>query len=529
MHINPATKTRIEPLEKERPLPDRPLSFLVICVDQMQGACLGIHGHPDVQTPNLDALARSGTSFRRAYCANSVCMPSRASMITGLTPRQHGVITNGTNLPGEVPTLGAALMGAGYRTHAAGKLHLQSWSPACYVPEGEEPGWSWEDGDRWNRGTIERLPLPYYGYQSVDMCGGHVDYCFGDYRRWLKAEHGGVFEQYAAPPGERVAPDCWPIDVPPELHYNTWIADRSREFITSLDNAQPFFLWCSFPDPHHPFSACAEYKARFDPSSLTLPSTWNVEEDAAPTLTERRNSYRMAQFDETGLRQILAETYGMIAHVDECVGRVIEALDQSGRADDTVIVFTADHGEYLGAHHLVGKNLWHLEELVRVPYIWHIPGQKAQGVRDDIVSHLDLVPTILELAGLSPQALCRRPYGGYRHGGISEPPAMPGRSLGPTLRKDAPLDPKPALIEFDSDNEPGHMIRMRTVIDGDWKLIYYGTPGEAALFNLADDPEERVNRFHDPSCIEVRATLMETMIRTLIRTDRLEPPPVGPS
>ncbi|MFW5753019.1 MAG: sulfatase-like hydrolase/transferase [Planctomycetota bacterium] len=145
----------------------RSLNICVICVDQMQSACLSVHGHPDVATPHLDALVRSGTSFRRAYCANSVCMPARASLLTGLTPRQHGVVTNGTNLPQEIPTLAGALADAGWRTHAAGKLHLQAWAPGCYVPAGAEPHWSWEDQQRWNDGRIAQVLTPYYGFQTV--------------------------------------------------------------------------------------------------------------------------------------------------------------------------------------------------------------------------------------------------------------------------------------------------------------------------------------------------------------------------
>ncbi len=504
-------------------------NICVICVDQMQSFCLGVHDHPDVRTPNLDALARSGTSFRRAYCANSVCMPARASMITGLTPRQHGVVTNGTNLSEDVPTVGAALAAAGWRTHAAGKLHLNAWAPGCYVAEGAEARWSWEDKERWNHGEIEELPLPYFGFQSVDLCGGHVDYCFGDYRRWLEREHPGVWDGYQPPPGEHVAPECWPITVPDALHYNTWITERSAAFIDDVAPGQPFFLWCSFPDPHHPFAACPEYRALFDASTLTLPPGWHEESDLLPLLAARRAHYRFSRFDEDGLRAVLAETYGMIAHIDACVGRLMQALERSGRAEDTVVVFVADHGEQLGAHHLLGKHAWHYEQLVRVPFLWRVPGGVAGQLRDEVVSQLDLVPTLLELAGMGPEALERRPYGGFRHGGISTPPGLPGRSLAPALRAGASLEPRPALIEFDDDNAHQTMVRMRTLIDGDWKLTYYGMEGAGILIDLANDPEERHNRFDDPACADRRATMLEALLRTVVRSDRLDPPPAGPS
>jgi len=158
-------------------------NILIFCVDQMQSYCLGCNGHPMLRTPNIDALAAEGVTFTRGYCPNPVCSPSRASMLTGLTPRQHGLLTNGSSLPESVPTLPQLLAESGYRTHAVGKLHLQPIGGLANLP----PGASLEQRSDWDAGRTTDLPTPYYGFQSVDFVGGHVSFVFGHYRQWLDA------------------------------------------------------------------------------------------------------------------------------------------------------------------------------------------------------------------------------------------------------------------------------------------------------------------------------------------------------
>jgi arylsulfatase A-like enzyme len=150
-------KARKKPPPPESGSDEQRPNFLVFCTDQMQAACLGCNGNDTIPTPNIDALAAGGVSFRRAYLNNPVCQPSRASMITGKTPRQHGLLTNGCCLPQTVPTLTGALAEAGYRTHAAGKLHLQPFGGGGLT----EDAHSWEEKAAWNEGRIEKLPTPY--------------------------------------------------------------------------------------------------------------------------------------------------------------------------------------------------------------------------------------------------------------------------------------------------------------------------------------------------------------------------------
>jgi arylsulfatase A-like enzyme len=495
-------------------------NFLFIVVDQMQSACLGCNGNKEVQTPSIDRLASDGISFQRAYCNNPVCMPSRATMITGLTPRQHGCITNGNILPQNIPTITGELVRAGYHTHAVGKIHLQPFGAPDKLHENDTP-LSWESHAGWDSGRIQSLPQPYYGFMSTDFVGGHIHYSFGDYADWLASvdpNAHSLYQQENAYYCRPQTPWSWRLSIPEELHYNTWITDRTLHFLELTGTEKPFFLWCSFPDPHFPFSACRPYSEMYDPGSITLPSTVDTTGDMCTYLSELRNTCPMySAFDKPALEEITAQTYGMITHVDRCIGRIIQHLTQNGMYDNTVIVFLSDHGEYLGSHHLLYKGPWPYEELVRVPFIWKglTPGVTTNS-SDTVVSMLDLAPTVLDYAGISQAAFDMRLTGQDTFSGL------PGRSLKPAIENGETLTPQPALIEYDEDCFPGSMCRMRTIVTDDYKLSVYPPYDERLLFSLAEDPSETRNLWHEPSFNETRADLMQQLINMCVWTDRLD-------
>ena len=483
-------------------------NILVFCADQMQSYCLGCNGHPDVKTPNLDALAARGVNFRRGYCGNSVCMPSRATMVTGLTPRGHGLLTNGCKLSTSVPTIGGALQEAGYATHAVGKIHLQPFSGGEDSLEGLVP---------WNNGDITELPPNYYGFQTTDYVGGHVSYVFGRYRQWLEREHPGVHALYDGEHAYLRRGEAWRMEVPAELHYNQWIADRASAFLARQDE-QPFYLFCSFPDPHHPFAACRPYSEMYDPGSLTLPPSWREPTGFHPLPDGNRGGTWQPPEDEADMREIMAQTYGMITHVDSCVGQVLQALEKSGKADNTVVAFIADHGEYLGAHNLLHKGSWPVEELWRVPFIWSDPRSAAGGATvDDPVSMLDLVPTVADLAGL--------PDGWHTMRGTAPPKTqpLPGTSLRSYLAGRKNVEPHPALMEFDEDwHEGTPMCRLRGVIDGDWKLVTYAGYRDGILIDLKNDPQEGRNLWNDPASQQRKCELLSILAERMAASDRFD-------
>jgi arylsulfatase A-like enzyme len=458
-------------------------NFLIICVDQMASHYLGANGCREARTPNLDRIAASGVSARRAYCPATVCMPSRAAFLTGLTPSGSGVTMNGQALDPEIPTFATRLAAGGYQTHSVGKLHLEpfgySGSPECL--------------EGWATGRITRLPEGYHGFQTADYLGGHGYYVFGEYVPWL---HERLDNPEAWHKENRL--DSWFTyeamrNLPPEWHYNHWVADRAIDFLNNRKR-EPFLLWCSFPDPHHPFVASAPYRAKFDAAQMEISPTFGDVTDPLPILAAQRNS--LPTLSETELREAVAETHAMIHHVDEQIGRILDRLEQTGLADNTVVAFLSDHGDYLGSHGLIKKSLWQYEELQRVPFLLRVPDAPHANWNTP-VSLLDLAPTVLELAGL-------------------EAPGLAGRSLVAALREGAEPAPRPILIE----HRQNETLRVRTIVCDDRKLIHYGEHG-ALAYDLSSDPGETVNRAGEPS---FRADLDDALLTELLRTAPAGPP-----
>jgi arylsulfatase A-like enzyme len=483
----------------------------------MGASSLACYGNPDVETPNIDRLAVDGCLFERAYCNNPVCMPSRATLFTGMTPRQHGVITNGVRLSSDVPTVTEVLGAAGYRTFGAGKIHLQ---PGL---DGGRPlaQFSWEDRARWEVGEIASLPADYYGLGEVYFASGHVSGCFGQYANECRRAHPEVSEAYRrnGPGPQGTAQLTWRTGVPAELHYNHWIADRTIEFLRDVPSAQPFFAWCSFPDPHGPWAAARPYCDMYDPDSLHLDPTWREMADPLAFLADYRSALPpfLRVGDETGLRETIAQFYGMISHVDHNVGRVMKALHDCERDADTIAVFLTDHGEYAGSHGLMGKTPWPYEPLLRVPCIWRVPRARETGLHASAaMSLLDFVPTILDFAGFGPSDIL--PEGFNR-----ADRCLPGRSLRPLL-EGGELERRPCLVEFENNARRGPPLHMRALIGERYKLVLYPPHPKGLLFDLAEDPGERRNLWSDHAHAEIRDAMVHELLEEIVRTDRINLP-----
>jgi len=196
---------------------------------------------------------------------------------------------------------------------------------------------------------------------------------------------------------------------------------------------------------------------------------------------------------------------------------VLAALESTGQLENTVIAFVADHGEYLGAHHLLYKDLWPYEELARVPFVWRVPGGRAAEASDGVVCLLDLAPTVLDFAGVDPVALDMR-----KTDNRSGSDVLPGRSLRPWLTGEASLGERPALIEYDEDHFNGRICRSRVLVTDRFKLGVYGGTGEGYLFDLHDDPHETRSLWQDPASAGIRADLTHRLLDELARTDRFD-------
>ncbi len=256
---------------------DERANFLVIMVDQHNPNCFGYAGHPVVQTPNIDQLARSSVNFSRAYVSNPLCMPSRASFFTGLTTRGHRVRMNGIPLRRDIPTITESLRQSGYRTHCVGKLHFRTSGIANGLAPGDvNPEEFSEARALWLSGKVKRLPSPYYGFESVDYSNGHGPGTYGHYLHWLENEYpreARLFREKVAletpsPAFHHYNRTSFKWALPEAVHPTTWVADRTIDYLKSFGQSgaqlkdsgrsQPFFLFCSIADPHPPFAPPAE-------------------------------------------------------------------------------------------------------------------------------------------------------------------------------------------------------------------------------------------------------------------------------
>lgn len=522
-------------------------NFLVIMTDQHRGDGLSCAwpewraGTCELRTPHLDRLARAGVRCSRAFVNNPLCMPSRATLLTGLSPRGHGVRTNGINLNPSLPTVPVALAAAGYRTHFVGKFHARVTSlPSGVDPETLDPADYPESAWMWQRGKIDALPLPYYGFQSVDFVGGGGAGTWGDYVAWLRREHpreAPLLSREAGIPPECGAPHTWRIPLPAALHYNTWIADRTIAFIEGHRQraapGEPFMVWASFPDPHHPFCTPEPWYSLYDRRRAPPPIRRDGELDDLPP--HFRAAYDGGLFHsgyhgslkipDEHLREITAVTYGMISFVDQQVGRLLEALDRLGLADDTVVLFTADQGELLGDHWLTHKGPFHVDGLLNVPSIWRYPARFPAGrVVDSLVSHLDVAPTLLDVVGVRvPEDV--GPL--WPPSAAVAPRAMapwPGHSLVPTLTgRETPGDDC-VVVENDED---WIGLRLRTALTRTHQLtVYVGDDGEqpyGELFDRVADPGQLHNRWNEPGAERLKDRLRAQLLTELVRTDNRLP------
>lgn len=503
-------------------------NILIFCVDEMRADHLGCAGNPTVRTPNLDRLAARGMLFSRAYCANPICMPARASMFTGMLPRDHGLRVNGQNLRREVPTLPGTLAEAGYRTHAAGKLHLTAWVPKVEPPE---PRRYPECKDYWDRGVVREFPTPYYGFHSVDYVGGHTSWAYGDYGRWLRGQ-GGAPEQLL--PDEPIgdAPSSFRMRIPEKLHYNRYVADSVIDLIedSAGPDAPPFFAWCSFPDPHMPVGSPEPYRDMYDPAEVELPVRREGELDDLPPVYRRvmRGELRPNGVDSSGVtdadwREIIAGTYGMITHLDAEVGRVLDALERAGLAEDTVVAFISDHGDMMGDHGLLWKSFYTFQGCIRLPLIVSAPGCPDGRVSDALVSQIDLMPTILDLCEVpTPGEEWREAETPYERGSVVPLRPYPGHSWRPLLEGSTERLREEVVIEND---DPTCGFQVRALVTDRHRLTIYPATPHGELFDLQADPDELHNLWYQENHSDLRAALTARLLDAYSRATPLYPIP----
>ena len=429
-----------------------PVNVLLIQTDQQRWDALGCAGNPDLRTPHLDAIAADGVRYANSYCSFPVCTPSRYSLLSGLYVHQHMGWSNRNTLPAGLGTFAKQLRAAGYRTAAVGKMHFTP----TYLDVG-----------------FDRMELAEQNGE------GRLD---DDYHRDLMA-HGLIDLDDAIDQRSefraRASDEYWRTfgamrsNLPEEWHSTTWIGDRAVRALEQWDPTAGNVLYASFIKPHHPFDPPAPWDQMYDPASLMLLPGWT---DAVPTEDDMgRGYFPNEKLDEPTLRLVMAHYYSTISHIDQQVGRMVAVLKRRGLYDRTLIVFTADHGEYLGFHHLLLKGGRMYEPLTRVPLLIKYP-QHAQPsapggeVRRTLVSNVDVAPTILRACGLAPH------------------PQLRGLDLA-----DPASDREAVFVEGGRGGR--YMVRTRN-----HKLLLAPEPAQTGFYDLEDDPLELDNRYDDPAC-----------------------------
>ncbi len=464
-------------------------NILWICADQMRHDTIAALGNPHIRTPNLDRLAAEGTAFTRTYVQNTVCTPSRASFLTGRYPAAHRVYRNGVeSFPPDEVLVTRIFADAGYDCGLVGKLHLSTATAGEVRPD---------DGYR------------YFQWSHNPMTG-EAD-AQNAYHHWLKDKGLDPAELFDTQRGFIGA------GAPEELHQTTWCAEKAIEFI-GQDRDGPWLLSVNPYDPHPPFDPPQEYLDRYDPEDLPPPLFRQSDLERQPQFARVRSQTvtaanplggaaeeeDYASQSERGFRPpasydgraVKAAYYAMIELLDTQVGRILDALEQSGQREDTLVIFTSDHGELLGDHGLLYKGCRFFEGLTHVPLILSWPGRIRAGVQAEGLAELvDLAPTILEAAGLP------------------VPEAMQGASLLPIATGAAPPERHKDLVICDFNDSVGYSpVPDRTqatmTFDGRWKLALYHSHGIGELFDLDADPGEFDNLFGRPELAAKQAELV---------------------
>jgi arylsulfatase A-like enzyme len=521
------------------PSANRP-NFLIITTDQHNPTHFGYAGHPVVQTPNIDALAAQSTNFSRAYVTNPVCMPTRASLYTGLMPSGHRVRMNGIPLDWDVPTIFQSLADDGYATHVAGKIHLRpSGLPNGLDPADADPREHPESTLLWTSGRTRDLPSPYFGIQSADYVGGHGSGSTGHYLHWLHEEHPNeehlFYDKVALEPPtpafDQFNRTSFKWALPAELHPTAYIADKTIDYINTVgsrtDNsdasspAEPFSLWCSIQDPHSPFAPPAPYCYKYNEEDVP-PALFDADEfDRMPPhfraqyetdlVTSGSNGQSMGA--TTPYRdECSAHYFGLIEQLDHHVGRVLKALRDNGLEDNTVVILTADHGDAMGDHGMWGKGPYHYDGVVRVPFLVRWPGKFGAGLKyEGVTSLVDFAPTILDIAGIP---IPEGPTPEHTEA-PGAPNAWPGRSLVPLLTGRNTSTDSTALIEDDQDYLG---FRMRTLVTKRYRLTAYSGQPYGELFDFQEDPDEFRNLWDEPDYRSIRDELRIALLDKIMET-----------
>ncbi len=461
--------------------PPRP-NILLFCTDQQRFDTIRALGNGHIRTPNMDRLVESGVTFLNAYCQTPICTPSRASFLTGCYASSMHVNRNGNEFfPAQFTgrLISRILKEAGYDCGLVGKFHLSSAATRV------EP--RLDDGYRlfeWSHAPRADWPVNQNGYL-----------------RWLRDKGKDFKTEY----GKRQFPDRpkeFNAGMAADYHETTWCADTAASWIRQ-GISKPWFITVNTYAPHPPFQPPPEFLERMDPAAMPLP-LWGK--------TEAENQARFAKIDFQSKardpntypsRYMKAAYYAQIELIDDRLGRVLDALEQTGQRENTLIVFTSDHGETMGDHGLTQKGCRFYEGLAHVPLIFSWPARFPKGVKQKALVELtDIVPTLLETLG------------------IARPAYLHGKSLAPMLTGGGPSGTHRDFVRAEyhdvldlPDATHANMLRNER-----YKLVYYHGHAWGELYDLEKDPQEFQNLWNEPGHLALKMDLTRQLFDAVMLT-----------
>ena len=475
-------------------------NILFIMTDQQRWDCLGANGNQIIKTPHLDRFAKQSANFTHCFVQAPVCVPSRASFFTGRYPHSHKNRVNYTPLDRREVLMQARLKQAGYVTTSIGKLHY-------YPPTPQEA----------RRTGFDFVEL-HDAVPSLDK--------YSDYIKWRK-ENDPQHKRYHRALAKNIPSGENPYRQALDIKYSetTWIAQRTKHHIKRLEkNDKPFFLFCSFWKPHSPFEVPMPFDSMYNDVTIPLPGQLSLEQIGKLPLPLRLLILRgrpVYETDRAKLQWMYRSYYGAISHIDSEVGGILQVLEETGQADNTIVVFSSDHGDQLLEHGLMGKNCF-FDSSVRVPFMIRFPPTIKPGQYNELIESIDLLPTLFELAGLP------------------EPYENQGRSLVPLIaesereykKREAVFSENviPEVITSGKLNfqfqkgigiknvrhPDAKMVRTRR-----WKYIYY-PEGDAELYDLKNDPHEMHNLADHPEQTEVVYEMKDRLLHWLTTADEAD-------
>ena len=463
-------------------MPDTP-HILILMPDQQRADAMSCAGNAAIQTPNMDRLAAEGVRFRHGITSSAICMPARASFISGTFPHQHGVWRNSGSLPQDSDTFFQHLQAAGYRTAHIGKSHYGG-----------------------HDGPHLRYAEPYMharGFRDVhEVTGPRATRNCNSYLtdHWRSV---GLLDTFYEDYNSRDVDWAFtvkPSALPWEEHMDSYTGRRAVEWVDAAPSDGPTCMYVGFPGPHEPWDAPEPYASMYDPADMPAPISSRTDQewlsgDVRDVMDARRHDDATAE----QYAAIRANYYGKVSLIDHWFGEILDAYERRGWLDDTLVIHFSDHGEMAGDHDMIYKSVPYYGSM-GVPFTVRWPGHVVEGaVSDALVQQTDIFPTIDEIIG------------------HETPRHVAGRSLWPVLRDPDARVHDAAFMEIGDGT--GRTVTAQTA---DWKYTLAYDGSGLYLFDLGGDSDECVNLVGHPDYAAVEAGMRDTILRWMVRTQDVE-------